>query len=187
VQHGVSFGAAHRGWATCGAVQTADGQKRSEDQVDELPGGEQQPGQAGIMRPRQSATQQAMPMMCPKMKIPVARPTAWMFPSSDEPPGEAGLIPILAAAGSTMSVAAARDIARVAPDVAVLMFTMFDDDSVFAARRAGARGYVLKGAQQDEIVPAIQAFTGEALFGAPWHAGCLTTSPGHEPRRCSPT
>jgi DNA-binding NarL/FixJ family response regulator len=64
-------------------------------------------------------------------------------------------------------VAAAREIARVAPDVAVLMLTMFDDDdSVFAAIRAGARGYVLKGAQQDEIVRAIQAVaSGEAIFG----------------------
>jgi DNA-binding NarL/FixJ family response regulator len=64
-------------------------------------------------------------------------------------------------------VAAAGEIALVAPDVAVLMLTMFDDDdSVFAAIRAGARGYVLKGAQQDEIVRAIQAVAaGEAIFG----------------------
>jgi DNA-binding NarL/FixJ family response regulator len=64
-------------------------------------------------------------------------------------------------------VAAAREIARAAPDVAVLMLTMFDDDdSVFAAMRAGARGYVLKGAQQDEIVRAIRAVAaGEAIFG----------------------
>src|ERR1700761_3142013 len=64
-------------------------------------------------------------------------------------------------------VAAAAEISRVAPDVAVLMLTMFDDDySVLAAMRAGARGYVLKGAQQDEIVRAIQAVAaGEAIFG----------------------
>jgi DNA-binding NarL/FixJ family response regulator len=64
-------------------------------------------------------------------------------------------------------VAATGEITRVAPDVAVLMLTMFDDDdSVFAAMRAGARGYVLKGAQQDEIVRAIQAVAaGEAIFG----------------------
>jgi DNA-binding NarL/FixJ family response regulator len=64
-------------------------------------------------------------------------------------------------------VAAAGEIARAAPEVAVLMLTMFDDDdSVFAALRAGARGYVLKGAQQDEIVRAIHAVAaGEAIFG----------------------
>ncbi len=64
-------------------------------------------------------------------------------------------------------VAAAQEISRVAPRVGVLMLTMFDDDySVLAAMRAGARGYVLKGAQQDEIVRAIQAVAaGEAIFG----------------------
>jgi DNA-binding NarL/FixJ family response regulator len=64
-------------------------------------------------------------------------------------------------------VAATREITRAAPEVAVLMLTMFDDDdSVFAAMRAGARGYVLKGAQQEEIVRAIQAVAaGEAIFG----------------------
>lgn len=64
-------------------------------------------------------------------------------------------------------VAAAREIARAAPDVAVLMLTMFDDDdSVFAAMRAGARGYLLKGASQDEIVRGVQAVAaGEAIFG----------------------
>ncbi len=64
-------------------------------------------------------------------------------------------------------VAAAAQIARVAPAVAVLMLTMFDDDgSVLAAMRAGARGYVLKGATQAEIVRAITAVAaGEAIFG----------------------
>jgi DNA-binding NarL/FixJ family response regulator len=64
-------------------------------------------------------------------------------------------------------IAAAAEITRVAPGVAVLMLTMFDDDdSVFAAMRAGARGYVLKGAQQDEIVRAIHAVAGgQAIFG----------------------
>jgi len=64
-------------------------------------------------------------------------------------------------------VEAAAEIARAAPGVAVLMLTMFDDDdTVFAAMRAGARGYVLKGAQQDEIVRAIHAVAaGEAIFG----------------------
>jgi DNA-binding NarL/FixJ family response regulator len=51
--------------------------------------------------------------------------------------------------------------------VAVLMLTMFDDDeSVFAAMRAGALGYVLKGAVGDTVVRAIAAVAGgEAIFG----------------------
>jgi DNA-binding NarL/FixJ family response regulator len=63
-------------------------------------------------------------------------------------------------------VGAAREMSRAAPQVAVLMLTMFDDDSsVFAAMRAGARGYVLKGASQEEIVRAIRAVAaGEAIF-----------------------
>lgn len=64
-------------------------------------------------------------------------------------------------------VEAAREIVRAAPSVAVLMLTMFDDDdSVFAAMRAGARGYVLKGATQEEIVRSIHAVAaGQAIFG----------------------
>ena len=63
--------------------------------------------------------------------------------------------------------AATREIVRVAPEVAVLVLTMFDDDdSVFAAMRAGARGYVVKGAEQEEIGRAIRAVaSGEAIFG----------------------
>jgi DNA-binding NarL/FixJ family response regulator len=63
--------------------------------------------------------------------------------------------------------AATREIARLAPEVAVLVLTMFDDDdSVFAAMRAGARGYLVKGAEQDEIARAIHAVAaGEAIFG----------------------
>jgi DNA-binding NarL/FixJ family response regulator len=64
-------------------------------------------------------------------------------------------------------IAATREITRAAPDVAVLVLTMFsDDDSVFAAMRAGARGYLVKGAEQDEIARAIRAVAaGEAIFG----------------------
>jgi DNA-binding NarL/FixJ family response regulator len=53
------------------------------------------------------------------------------------------------------------------PAIGVVVLTMLDDDeSVFAAMRAGARGYVLKGADQDEIVRAITAVAGgEAIFG----------------------
>jgi DNA-binding NarL/FixJ family response regulator len=62
--------------------------------------------------------------------------------------------------------AAIREIRRVAPEVAVLVLTMFDDeDSLFAAMRAGARGYLVKGAEQDEIDRAIRAVAaGEAIF-----------------------
>ena len=62
--------------------------------------------------------------------------------------------------------AAIREIRRVAPEVAVLVLTMFDDeDSLFAAMRAGARGYLVKGAEQDEIERAIRAVAaGEAIF-----------------------
>jgi DNA-binding NarL/FixJ family response regulator len=49
----------------------------------------------------------------------------------------------------------------------VLVVTMLeDDDSVFAAMRAGASGYVLKGAEQAEILRAIRAVAnGEVIFG----------------------
>jgi DNA-binding NarL/FixJ family response regulator len=52
------------------------------------------------------------------------------------------------------------------PDVTVLILTMFADDaSVFAALRAGARGYVLKDAQRDDLLRAIRAVaSGEAIF-----------------------
>jgi DNA-binding NarL/FixJ family response regulator len=53
------------------------------------------------------------------------------------------------------------------PTVAVLVLTMLeDDDSVFAALQAGARGYLLKGADHDDITRAVQAVAqGEAIFG----------------------
>ncbi len=52
------------------------------------------------------------------------------------------------------------------PKIGVLVITMFDDDdSVFAAMRAGARGYLLKDADKDEVVRAIVAVErGEAIF-----------------------
>ena len=61
---------------------------------------------------------------------------------------------------------AASRIAAEAPGVAVLMLTMFADDaSVFAALRAGARGYVLKDSSRDDLLRAIRAVAhGEAIF-----------------------
>ena len=65
-------------------------------------------------------------------------------------------------------IAATRQILRAAPATAVLVLTMFeDDDKVHSALRAGARGYLLKGASQDEITRAISAVAaGGAVFGA---------------------
>ena len=62
---------------------------------------------------------------------------------------------------------ATRRIATAAPEVAVLVLTMVDDDdSVLATLRVGARGYILKGADQDEVLAAIRAVAaGGAVFG----------------------
>jgi DNA-binding NarL/FixJ family response regulator len=64
-------------------------------------------------------------------------------------------------------VEATRAITNAQPKVGVLVLTMFDDsESVFNAMRAGARGYLLKGAEPDELVRAVQAVArGEAIFG----------------------
>jgi DNA-binding NarL/FixJ family response regulator len=63
-------------------------------------------------------------------------------------------------------IEATRHIVRTSPHINVLMVTMFEEDqSVFAAMRAGARGYVLKGAKHEEILRAIRAAaSGEAIF-----------------------
>lgn len=65
-------------------------------------------------------------------------------------------------------VEATRALTRSAPDVAVLILTMFDsNEALFAAMRAGARGYLVKGAETDQIVRAIRAVAdGEVVFGA---------------------
>ncbi len=64
-------------------------------------------------------------------------------------------------------IEATRSITGNNPDIGVIVITMFeDDDSVFAAMRAGARGYLLKGAQRDDILRAVRAIgSGEAIFG----------------------
>src|SRR5262245_18124601 len=53
------------------------------------------------------------------------------------------------------------------PHISILVLTIFDDhDPVFAALRAGARGYLLKGALKAEILRAIRGVgSGEAIFG----------------------
>jgi DNA-binding NarL/FixJ family response regulator len=64
-------------------------------------------------------------------------------------------------------IEATRAIVGSSPHIGVLALTMFEDDaSVFAAMRAGARGYLLKGAPKLELLRAIRAVAnGEAIFG----------------------
>ena len=83
----------------------------------------------------------------------------------------------------TSGVEATRRITHDHPDVAVLVVTMSaDDDSVFAALRAGARGYLLKDASKQDLARALDAVRrGEAVFGPgvatsvlSWFAGAGT-------------
>ena len=64
-------------------------------------------------------------------------------------------------------IEATRRIVTTSPHVGILVVTMFDDNhSVFASMQAGARGYVLKGANHAEMLRAIRAVaSGEAIFG----------------------
>lgn len=63
-------------------------------------------------------------------------------------------------------IEATRRILHSSPHIGILVVTMFEDDnSVFAAMRAGARGYVLKGANHAEMLRAMRAVgSGEAIF-----------------------
>jgi DNA-binding NarL/FixJ family response regulator len=63
-------------------------------------------------------------------------------------------------------IEATRQILRASPHIGIIVLTMFqDDDSVFAVMRAGARGYVLKGADQGVLLRAVRAVAnGESLF-----------------------
>ena len=64
-------------------------------------------------------------------------------------------------------IEATRKIVQANPEMSVVVVTMFgDDDSVFSAMRAGARGYVLKGADAEEVMKVLRAMAqGEAYFG----------------------
>jgi DNA-binding NarL/FixJ family response regulator len=64
-------------------------------------------------------------------------------------------------------IEATRRILAQAPSAKIVVLTMFeDDDSVFAAMRAGALGYLLKGADESDILRAIRAIAaGDAIFG----------------------
>ena len=67
----------------------------------------------------------------------------------------------------TNGIEATRRILFTSPHISILVISMFeDDDSVFAALQAGARGYLLKGALKAEILRAIRSVaSGEAIFG----------------------
>jgi DNA-binding NarL/FixJ family response regulator len=64
-------------------------------------------------------------------------------------------------------IEATRRIHAANPEIGVVVVTMYEDDaSLFAAMRAGARGYVLKGASRDDILRAIRGVgSGDAIFG----------------------
>jgi DNA-binding NarL/FixJ family response regulator len=66
----------------------------------------------------------------------------------------------------TGGIEATRRILLASPHIRILVVTMFEDDySVFAAMRAGARGYVVKGVNPEEMLRAIRAVgSGEAIF-----------------------
>jgi DNA-binding NarL/FixJ family response regulator len=65
-------------------------------------------------------------------------------------------------------IEATREILAAQPDARVLVVTLFqDDDSVFLALRAGARGYVLKDADEEELIGAIRAVAGGAAIFSP--------------------
>lgn len=83
-------------------------------------------------------------------------------------------------------LSATRQIAATFPHIHILVVTMFeDDDSVFAAMRAGARGYVLKDMDDDEMARAIRAVGhGEAIFSPAIAARMMTffaSRPAHTP------
>jgi len=65
-------------------------------------------------------------------------------------------------------IEATRRIVAADPDVRVVVVSMLeDDDSIFAAMRAGAHGYLLKGTDRDELLSALRAVSlGEVTFGA---------------------
>lgn len=73
-------------------------------------------------------------------------------------------------------IEATRQILHQSPHIGILIVTMFqDDDFVFAAMRAGARGYLLKGADQDEIIRAIQIVSGGGAIFSPTVASRMIT------------
>jgi DNA-binding NarL/FixJ family response regulator len=71
-------------------------------------------------------------------------------------------------------VEATRRLTTLLPDVAILVLTMFEDDeTVLSAMRAGARGYLLKGAEQDDILAALHSVVAGQVVIGPGVAGRL--------------
>jgi DNA-binding NarL/FixJ family response regulator len=89
----------------------------------------------------------------------------------------------------TSGVEATRRAAQIAPSTAVLIVSMVDDDdSVFAALTAGARGYVLKGATAGEITAALRTVAaGGAVFGAGIASRLLARTPADLRRTAAPS
>lgn len=85
-------------------------------------------------------------------------------------------------------VEATRRVLELAPHTAVLIVSMVDDDdSVFAALTAGARGYLLKGATAEDITAALRTVAGGgAVFGAGIASRMLAGAPLHRPERALP-
>jgi DNA-binding NarL/FixJ family response regulator len=90
----------------------------------------------------------------------------------------------------TNGIEASREIVRTSPHIGVLVVTMYeDDDFVFSAMRAGARGYILKGATQVEMLRAIRSVAnGEVIFGPGIAQRVITflSSPPRAPARVFP-
>jgi len=81
-------------------------------------------------------------------------------------------------------VEATRQLHKIAPECAVLMLTMYDDDAtVFGAMKAGAKGYLLKDAGHEEVANALRAVVGgQAVFG-PGIAGRMLAFFAEGPRQ----
>ncbi len=70
-------------------------------------------------------------------------------------------------------IEATRQIISTSPNIGIIVVTMFeDDDSVFSAMRAGARGYILKEADEEEVLRAIRGSQGR---GHLWSCNCQAT------------
>jgi DNA-binding NarL/FixJ family response regulator len=87
----------------------------------------------------------------------------------------------------TGGIEATRHILQTSPQISILVLTMSEDDnSVFAALQAGARGYLLKGARKADIVHAIRGVDGGGAIFGPTIAKRLTAYFANPPRPATP-